>query len=157
MNALGKNVGLYVISLCIVLASFAVMILDFAIPLNLWYHPVLNFIFCLFIGFGVFCVTLGVIKKSPWYFFLSAGQLVLALIYLLVFYKVNPLITVVSAIVLAAVVCLSSLIVCGNKTEDIALNKSDDYKNYEQRRAEKEKAEAEKEPEKLPEIKSFKD
>ena len=49
-----------------------------------------------------------------------------------------------------------SIIVCGNKTEDIALNKSEDYKNYEQRKAEKEAEEAAKEPEPLPEIKSFK-
>ena len=45
----------------------------------------------------------------------------------------------------------------GNHTEEIALNKSPDYKNYEQRKAEREKAEAESEPEQLPEIKSFKD
>lgn len=157
MKGLGKNTVLYVISLCIVIASFVVMILDFAIPLNFWVHPVLNLFFCLFVGFGVYCLTLGVIKKSPWYFFLSAGQLVIALIYPLIFYKVNPIIIVVSAIVMMAVISLLSLIVCGNKTEDIALNKSDDYKNYEERREEKQKAESEKEPEPLPEIKSFKD
>ena len=155
MKRLGKNIHLYITSLCIVLASLVVMILDYAIPLNLWFHPALNFLFCVFTGFGVFCIVLGITKKMPWYFFLSSGQLVLSLIYLLIFYKVEAFIIVISAVVLCVVICLSSLIVCGNKTEEIALNNSDDYKNYKERKAENNAVITEEE--KLPEIKSFKD
>ena len=45
--------------------------------------------------------------------------------------------------------------VCGNKTEQ-ALNKDPEYKNYNQRRAEKLEQEKNLPKEELPEIKSFK-
>lgn len=154
MKKIRKNLPLYVTSLCIVLVSLVVMVLDYAVPLNLWFHPALNFLFCVLTGFGVFCIVLGIVKKSPWYFFLSSGQLVLSLIYLLIFYKVDPFIIIISAVVLCVVICLSSLMVCGNKTEDIALNSKDDYKDYKEREKENSTLEIKEE---LPEIKSFKD
>ena len=59
-------------------------------------------------------------------------------------------------IVLPVIVMLLSLIVNGNKTEDIALNDNDDYKNYQERKAEEEAKKLNEEKEELPEIKSFK-
>ena len=51
------------------------------------------------------------------------------------------------------VTLIFSLIIAGNKTEDIALNKSSDYKNYKERKLPKSQSQEEK----LPELKSFKD
>lgn len=47
--------------------------------------------------------------------------------------------------------------VAGNQTEEISLNKSPDYKNYQERKAEKLAKEEEKVEEELPTLKSFKD
>ena len=46
--------------------------------------------------------------------------------------------------------------VAGNQTEEISLNKSPDYKNYKERKAEKQANEVETKEE-LPTLKSFKD
>ena len=61
-------------------------------------------------------------------------------------------------VVLFAFFVLVNFLRSGNKTEEIALNKSPDYKNYEERKAEREAQEkAEEENYVPPEIKSFKD
>ena len=49
-----------------------------------------------------------------------------------------------------------SLLVAGNKTEDIALNEKPEYKNYQQRKVERELEESGESVE-LPKIKSFED
>ncbi|MBE7087489.1 MAG: hypothetical protein E7369_04225 [Clostridiales bacterium] len=151
-----KNRLVYVIALCILVLSLAMTIIDWAVPLNLWIHPLLNFVFFIFCGFGVFSFVLGFIKKSPWYFFLSAGLLALSVLYVLISYKMVWYVTLLIVVCVPAIIALLSLIVNGNKTEDIALNKSDDYKTYEERKAFKEAAEKEEPQEELPEIKSFK-
>ena len=91
-------------------------------------------------------------------FFLSSILLGLAFVY--AFCCSVPEQWWISLIVVAVIwliFAILSIMSAGNHTEEIALNKSPDYKNYEQRKAEREKAEAESEPEQLPEIKSFKD
>ena len=155
MKIKGKQLALAVTSIIVLIVSLTVMLLDIFVPLAFWTHPVLNFLFCMFVGFGVICMGLGFSKTSPWYFFLSSILLGLALIYALMQY----ILWWIGLIIVGVIWCIFavlSFIVAGNKTEDIALNKSPDYKTYEQRKAEKEEQEANKEPEKLPEIKSFK-
>lgn len=157
MKKFGKNTLLYVISLCVFVVALVVAIVDFAVPLNLWIHPLLNFLFFIALGFGIMCVALGFMKKSPWYFFLSSVLLAISLVYILISYKVVWYIVLISAVALLLVIMSLSFIIAGNQTEDIALNKSEDYKNYEQRKAEKEQAAAIEEKEELPQIKSFKE
>lgn len=144
-----------IISVFILLASLTVMLLDIFVPWRFWTHPILNFLFCLFAGFGVLNFVLAIMKKSPAYFFLSALLICPASFYVTMQYIIWW-VALVILVVTVMIFPVISIIVCGNKTEDIALNKSEDYKNYEQRKAEKEAEEAAKEPEPLPEIKSFK-
>ncbi len=153
-----KQLAISVASIAILVVSFAVMLLDAIIPLNIWLHPILTFLFCVFIGFGIIGLILGFSKKSPWNFFISAILLGLAFVY--AFSCSIPeywWISVVAVVVIWIIFAVLSFMVSGNHTEDIALNKSANYKNYEQRKAEREKAESEKEEKPLPEIKSFKD
>ena len=155
MKIKGKQLALAVTSIIVLIVSLTVMLLDIFVPLAFWTHPVLNFLFCMFVGFGVICMGLGFSKTSPWYFFLSSILLGLALIYALMQY----ILWWIGLIIVGVIWCIFavlSFIVAGNKTEDIALNKSPDYKTYEQRKVETEEQEANKEPEKLPEIKSCK-
>ncbi len=155
MKIKGKRLALALVSIAVLVVSLTIMLLDIFVPLAFWTHPVLNFLFCLFVGFGVICMGLGFSQTSPWYFFLSSILLGLALIYALMQYILWWIGLIIVGVVWGIFAVLS-FIVAGNKTEDIALNKSPDYKTYEQRKAEKEAAEANKETEKLPEIKSFK-
>ena len=153
-----KQVAVYVLAIAVLLVSLVITLLDAFIPLKIWVHPILTFLFCLAIGFGIICLAFGFSKKSPWYFFLSSVLLGLAFVY--AFCCSVPEQWWISLIVVAVIwliFAILSIMSAGNHTEEIALNKSPDYKNYEQRKAEREKAEAEIEPEQLPEIKSFKD
>lgn len=150
-----KRLVLGLISIAIILVSLAVMLVDVFVPLSLWTHPILNFAFCIFVGFGVLALMLGVKEKSPWYFFLAAWLLGLAVFYLIIQYA-KWWIALIILICILAVLGILSVIIAGHKTEDIALNKSPDYKNYEQRREEKLQEEKLSTPEELPEIKSFK-
>lgn len=146
-----------IISLIIILASFTVMLLDALIPLNIWVHPVLTFLLCLFIGFGVLTFVKAVIAKSPWFFMLSAILLGFALLYVLINTIIFWWIAVIAVIILWGIVALFSFVSAGNKTESIALNKDPEYKDYKTRKAEKEQQEKLEKEEPLPEIKSFKD
>ena len=150
-----KRLVLGLTSIAVILVSLAVMLVDIFAPLNLWTHPVLNLLFCMFVGFGILTLVLAVKSKSPWCFFLSAFLLGLALFYALMQY-VKWWIALVVLLLLLIVVAIISVIVAGNKTEDIALNKSAEYKDYKQRREEKIAKEENEQPEELPQIKSFK-
>lgn len=150
-----KRLVIGLTSIVILIASLTVMLLDIFIPLKLWTHPVLNLLFCMFIGFGVLSLTLAIKSKSPWYFFLSAILLGLSIFYVLMQY-VKWWIALIVLVLMLVIVAIVSVIIAGNKTEDIALNKSKDYKDYEQRREEKLAKEKEERPVELPEIKSFK-
>lgn len=157
MNKIEKNKVVLLVSIAILVASLAITLCDALIPLGVWVHPILTFLFCLFVGFGVTLVVLAFVVRSPFYFFLSAGLLGLALFYALVNYMEWWICLIALFVTWGVFACLSFL-VNGNKTEDIALNKSKDYKDYKTRKAEKEAAEAkESESQKeLPKIKSFK-
>ncbi len=155
MKNLSKNTIIYIVMLCIVLSSLALLIVDVTASLSFGIHPAVNFAFFLTVDFGALCLVLGFLNKSPWFFFLSSPLLSLSLTYILVCCELVWWLVLILAIFLFVIICLLSLIVAGNKTENIALNKSPEYKNYVDRKAEKEQAEAEEAKEELPEIKSF--
>ncbi len=157
MKKLGKNTIFYIVMLCIFVVSVALLIVNYTMQINIGVHPLLNFAFLLAIDFGVLFAVMGFIKKSPAYFFLSAPLLALSLTYVLVCCLLPWWLILICALVVLVLISLFSLISAGNKTEDIALNKSTEYKNYEQRKAEKEALEDEKPEEELPQIKSFAD
>lgn len=157
MKKLGGRKIALIASIAILVVSLVVTLCDALVPLNIWVHPILTFLFCAFVGFGAMLLACAFIKHSPFYFFLSAGLLGLALFYAVINYTEWWIALIALFVTWGVFACLSFL-VNGNKTEDIALNKSENYKNYEQRRAEKQAAEAKEEenPKELPKIKSFK-
>lgn len=142
-----SKVFLGLISICIILASLVLCILDWAIPLNIWVHPILTLLFCLFVGFGAVCITVGITKKSSWYFFLSTILFSLAIFYVLFQYVVWWLCIIVE-LVFAICMSIASVIVCGNKTEQVD-NEELKQKNV----LDSQKSEQKEE---LPQIKSFK-
>ena len=153
-----KNVLLGLLSICIFVLSLTFAIVDWAVPLKIWTHPILNFLLGLAVGFGIMALALAFKNRSPWYFFLSVTLFGTAALYVTLQYIVWWLCLII-IVVLIAVTAITSVMVAGNKTEEIALNKSPDYKTFEERKAEeKEKAASEEKAEKpLPQIKSFKD
>ena len=151
-----KQLLISVVSLAILVVSILFLLLDVLLPIGLWMHPALNFLFVNFVGFGVLTLVLGFSRKSPWYFFLSGLLIGLAVVYALIQY-VEWWAAILIAVAIWIVFAIISFIKAGNKTEEIAMNTSSDYKNYEQRKAEKEAAEADKVPEELPKLKSFKE
>lgn len=151
----GKKLLLGVSALTVLTLSLVFALLDALIPLKIWTHPVLNFLFALCIGFGIMMLTMAFMKKSPWFFFLSAVLLGLALFYVLMQYITWWIVLIILVVVLA-IFAVISFMTAGNETEDISLNKSPDYKNYEQRKA-GEQAQDKEGEQPLPKIKSFKD
>lgn len=153
-----SNVIFSIISLFILAVALTLTLLDALIPLGIWLHPALTFLFVNFAGFGIMVTVFAVMKKSPWFFFISALLIGFALFYVLIFYLAWWLALIIVVAVWTDYAVLS-LIIAGNQTENIALNKSEDYKTFEERNAEQ-AAQAEKEPEEtqeLPKLKSFKD
>ena len=153
-----KIIGIF--SIAIFLIALAVMICQFVMGFDFLFHPILNFLLIVFAGFGLFNLISGFVKKYPAYFFLSAILIGLSALYVLLVTVSAWWVAVVSCVVLIILIACLSLIVCGNRTEDIALNKDPEYKNYEERKVEKQQAdelERKTEEENLPQIKSFKD
>lgn len=146
-----------IISIIILVASVAITLCDAFIPWNIWIHPILTFLFCIFVGFGILLICVGFIKKSVWFFFLSSLLIGFALIYAIAMTIDKWWVGFIIVPVVWAIFGILSVLRNGNHTEDIALNKSPDYKDYEQRKAEKEQLEASEPVKELPKIKSFKD
>lgn len=153
-----KKLLLGVSAICILVLSLVFALLDALIPLNIWTHPVLNFLFGIFAGSGIVTLFLAFKNKSPWFFFVSAILLGFALFYVLIQY-VPWWICLIIVFADWGIFAVTSYMVAGNQTENIALNKSPDYKTFEERKAEEQaKAANEEKTEKpLPKIKSFKD
>ena len=151
-----RQLTISIVSLAILLASIVFLLLDVLLPIGLWTHPALNFFFVMFLGFGVLSLVLGFSNSSPWFFFLSGLQLGLCIVYALIQY-VDWWVAVLVAVGIWIIFAIISFIKAGNKTEEIAMNTSPDYKNYQQRKAEKAELEASKQPEELPTLKSFKE
>ena len=142
-----------VASVCVLLVSLTVTLLDALIPLSIWDHPVLTLLFCLCCGFGVIALVLGIVKKSPWFTFLSSILLGLAIFYAVAHYVIWWLCLIV-VLVFWIIMALVSFLRSGNRTESIALNRDENGNivkmNY---KIDGDKPAEEKE---LPEIKSFK-
>ncbi len=143
-----------VISIVILLVSLAVMIIDFAVPtVNIFIHPVLTFLMCLCIGFGILHLCLGVVNKSAFYTFLGAIWLGLAIFYVLIC-LLNWWIALISVVVFWLIMGSLNTIINGNSADDSAMNKDgDDYKTYQERKEEV----TEENGKEVPELKSFKD
>ena len=126
-------------SIAILLVALTVMIVDFVVPLQLWTHPILNFLFCVFVGYGVYFLVLGIVKKSAWYMFISAILLALSIVYVLCQYvfALPWWAIVIVTVVFCLIIAFVCIMLAGYKTEDIAINKSQDYKDYYQRKADK--------------------
>ena len=152
MKATKNQILVGILSIIVLLGSLAVLLCDILIPLNFWLNPVLNFLFCLAVGFGLISLSIGIIKRSSWYLFIGAILLGLALIYLLAQY-IKWWIGLVIVAVLWVVIAIISFMLGANKTE-FANNDSPDYEDYKTRKAKK--LENEEQLEELPEIKSFK-
>lgn len=152
-----KSIVLGILSVCIIAVALIFMLLDALIPLNVWTHPVLNFLFCICLGFGIMVLSLAFIKQSTWFFFVSAILFGLSFFYVLIQY-IPWWLCLIIVIALWVLFAIMSVMVAGNMTESISLNKSPDYKTFDERKAEEKAKEAATEkPEKpLPEIKSFK-
>lgn len=150
-----KKLIVPILSIAILLVSLAIMLCDILVPLSIWVHPVLTFLFCAFIGFGTLSFALGFIKKSPWFFFVGAILVGLALIYALSNY-IAWWITLIVVVVIWIVFAILSFMSCGS-VEDIAKNNNPEYKTYEQRKAENVENNNKKEEKELPKIKSFKE
>lgn len=147
-----------IISICsiaIILIALLFSILQAVGVLTVLAHPIITFIILLFGGLGIETLVLGIVKKSTWFFFLSIIMLSLVILYLLIKY-VSVLVGIISTVAFIAIAAVTCVLICGNKTESIALNKDPAYKDYNQRKAEKEEAERNAPKEELPEIKSFK-
>jgi len=150
-----NQVLLSIISILIITVAIAVMICDWAVPLNIFMHPVLTFFMIVFGGFGILCYALGGVKKSSGFFLAGAFQIGLVIIYVLICVRVYWYIALIVMLSFWTITGIVTFLVCGNKTEEIALNKSSNYKDYKQRNAEQQKDDN-TEKEELPEIKSFK-
>lgn len=144
--------------IAIIVLSVAFMIVNYLSFPDFLVHPVLNAIAFLLIAFTILAYVKAISAKAPVYFMLGGIMLGFVILYVLI--AALPKlwwIAIVVTIAVWAITALLSYIISGNKTEEIALNKSPDYKNYEERMKEK-YAEAEKKDNKeLPEIKSFKE
>lgn len=162
MKKFPKKLVLTVSSIAILVVALVFAIVNGTSAVDVWGHEqpisfiwhLLDFLFVICLGFGVLCAVLGFSSKSAWYVFLSTGLLTLGLLYLLL-NVIEWWIALIVLFVFVAIMCIVCVAVCGNKTE-FAQNNQPEYKNYEQRKAEKEALEASKPEEELPEIKSFK-
>lgn len=151
-----SRIVLGVISILIFAVALTFMILDWTLPLNFLTHPILNLLGILFTGFGIMAFVLAFTNKSVWFLFVGAIALGLVLLYVLL-NCVVWWIAIICLIVFWCMCAVLSITVFGNRTENIALNKSPDYKTYEERKAEKAEAEKKQPEEELPTIKSFKE
>ena len=152
----GKIIN-YVVSVGIVLVALILTIVSALGVFEFGSHSAWLFLLCITGGFGLFALAKAFISKSPFMFMTSAILLLIAVSYCLIdLADLKWWLVVLCAVVLAVLICLTSIFVAGNKTENIALNDNSEYKDYETRKAEKQMAEETAVEEKLPEIKSFK-
>lgn len=152
-----KKIVNYAVSVGIILISLALTIASALGAFEFGSHAGWLFVLCMTGGFGIFALIKAFASKSPFSFMLSSILLLIALSYCLIdLVNLQWWLVVICAVILAVLISLTSIFVAGNKTESIALNDKEGYKDYEQRKAEKAIAEEETTPEELPEIKSFK-
>ncbi len=154
-----KQLAYALSTLAVFLIALILTVLEWCKIFTLCSHPVFMFFLVVSAGLGVLATVRAFTEKSPFFFFLAAVLFMYLVSYCLAdFVHMIWWLIAIVAIVIAVVFVVFSFITAGNKTEQIALNKSPDYKNYEQRRAEREEKEKTEEENYVPpEIKSFKD
>ena len=157
--ALNKKSKAYLFcGIAIIVLSVAFMIVNFLVFPDFLVHPVLNAVAFLSLAFSAVSFIKAFSEKAPVYFMLGGILCGFVVLYVLLSLIIDLWwIAVVITVAIWFITALVSFIVAGNKTEEIALNKSPDYKNYEERMKEKYEKAAEEEKKELPEIKSFKE
>lgn len=149
-----RNKKIYgLISIGVLLLSLVFALVDYIVPLNLWTHPALNFLFCAFIGFGIFGAVYGLRNKVAMYVLVGAILLGLASYYL-TFQYIGWLMSLLVIFTVWAVFAIVGYVCLGNKAEK-ALNDEPDYQSFQVQR-EKAKSEENSQPEELPQLKTFK-
>lgn len=159
MKITKKQAVYSVAALAVIILALVLTILEWTEVFVICSHPVFMFFLVAAAGLGIIVTVQGAENKSPFRFFLAAVLFIYVASYALADFASLPwwIILIVDVVILILFVTVSFM-VAGNKTEAIALNKSPDYKNYEERQAEREaKEKAEEENYTPPEIKSFKD
>lgn len=131
-----------IVSILILIISLALMIVDFVSPsINILLHPVLTFLLCVLVGFGVFFIVSGLIKKSAFSTLGGSFCFGLALLYVLsclLVWWIGLIVTVTFWLVM----CIVSTMINGNSADDCAMNKEGDgYRTYEARKQDKEEKE----------------
>lgn len=157
-RTIGVQVKLIDLCVCLLISLITYVILKAGVK-NFYTYPSL-FSFALFFSlFGVSYLVITILKKDAISYYASALSIVVGLVLFLITAKVNAWIIIAVAVVLLIVAFLLGMVFSAEKLTApmIAKNETDDYKNYEERRAEAEKNKAEKPEEELPEIKSYKD
>ncbi len=139
-----------VLSVAIIVFSLAFCIIDFSANLDVWTHPILNFLFGIFLGFGLLFTIGGFCSKSTLNVMLGTIMLSLAIVYLTIQY-LPWYIALICSVCYALCISIVSNTLFGNKT-DLADNSSSDYKSI----MDKQEQGVEKEEVELPKIKSFK-
>lgn len=151
-----KQLSVVIISLLILVCASVLLVLQYALPFDFMTHPILNFIFVLACGFGLLTLILAIINRSSFKYFITATLFSLAIVYIFVqfaFWWVGLILAVVVSVILS----LIGFVSVGSIDTSLAENNAPDYKNFEQRQAEKEEKEQSEEKKELPKIKSFKE
>ena len=146
-----KNFLTAFLSIAIIIISLTFFIINVVKPLDIWTHPILNFLVLLFLGFGLLFTLKGFFSKSTITILFGSIMLSLSIFYITIQY-LPWYVALISSVCYALCISIISNTLYGNKN-DYADNDSPDYKNYLERKMENVN---EKEKEDLPKIKSFK-
>ncbi len=155
-----KNARLFLTISTILVAVLAVLfaILDGTNKWGITVHPILTFLFFLIAGLAIIFLVSGFVRRYNWHTFIGAILFGIALLYALIdIFTVKWWIILIVMIAFVLVAFAIAILLNGNKTEDIALNNHEEYKDYKERREEKLAKEQAEEETELPTIKSFKD
>lgn len=157
--AVSKKYRAYILCLiAVIVLSVAFMVVNFLAFPDFLVHPVLNAVALASVLFAVTSYIKACSEKAPVYFMLGGILLGVVILYVLLSLFIELWwIAVVVTVALWLITGLTSYAIVGNKTEEIALNKSPEYKNYEERMKEKYAKAEEEDKKELPEIKSFKE
>ena len=153
-----KNARLFLTISNIVIAVLSVLfaILDGSYNWGITSHPILTFFFLFISGYAIVFLISGFARRYNWHTFIGAILFAIALLYALIdVFTVKWWIILIVMFAFIFIAFAIAILLNGNKTEDIALNNHEEYKDYKQRRAEK--LANEEQEEELPTIKSFKD
>lgn len=146
-----KNLLTAFLSIAIIIISLSFFIVNVVKPLDIWTHPILNFLVLLFLGFGLMFTIKGFLSKSSITILFGSILLSLAIFYITIQY-LAWYVALISSVCYALCISIISNTLYGNKN-DYADNDSLDYKNYLERKTEESNKE---DQEDLPKIKSFK-